>query len=61
MCFSKALVRHCVTAIFVLFLFVLLHVCYICTTVSHQANSALKVFLFLFCFVTLALNFGCVR
>lgn len=42
--FDRAFRRRCITAIFVLFLFLCLHVCYICTTVSRQANSALKVF-----------------
>lgn len=62
LCFSRALRRHCVTAIFVLFSFLLLHVCYVCTAVSQQANSALKVFpsffFFFFGRVLLPLNIG---
>lgn len=44
LCASRALGRHCVTAIFALFSYLLLHVCYVCTAVSQQAKSDLKVF-----------------
>lgn len=73
LCFSRALRRplcYChICFCFVLFFSILLlHVCYVCTAVSQQANSALKVFPSFFvvvCFVTLklfhSLGHWCIR
>lgn len=69
LCVSRALGRCCVTAIFAIFSFIILHVCYICTTVSQQANGALEVFLSfklgffcLFCYILFhSLEHECIR